>query len=128
MLKQLIFYTNSYIVLTPFITKDIRTVTIPSKIQEVIMSRIDMLPERAKSLIQIFSVAGREISHKLIKKVMELPENELLTRMSFLKDSELMYERGIYPQSDYIFKHALTQAVAYDSLLIEKRKKIHEKI
>jgi class 3 adenylate cyclase/tetratricopeptide (TPR) repeat protein len=110
------------------ITKDIRTVTIPSKIQEVIMSRIDMLPERAKSLIQIFSVAGREISHKLIKKVMELPENELLTRMSFLKDSELLYERGIYPQSDYIFKHALTQAVAYDSMLIEKRKEIHEKI
>ena len=110
------------------ITKDIRTVTIPSKIQEVIMSRIDMLPERAKSLIQIFSVAGREISHKLIKKVMGLPENELLTRMSFLKDSELLYERGIYPQSDYIFKHALTQAVAYDSLLIEKRKEIHEKI
>jgi class 3 adenylate cyclase/tetratricopeptide (TPR) repeat protein len=110
------------------ITKDIRTVTIPSKIQEVIMSRIDMLPEGVKSLIQTFSVAGREIRHELIKKVMELPENELLNRLSALKDSELLYERGIYPQSDYIFKHALTQEVAYDSLLIEKRKEIHEKI
>jgi predicted ATPase len=59
---------------------------------------------------------------------MELPENELLNRLSVLKDSELLYERGIYPDSEYIFKHALTQDVAYDSLLIEKRKEIHEKI
>ena len=110
------------------ISKDIQSVTIPSKIQEVIMSRIDILPEGAKSLIQIFSVAGREISHALIKQVMQLPEKELLNRLSVLKDSELLYERGIYPESDYIFKHALTQEVAYDSLLIEKRKEIHEKI
>ncbi|MCP4298384.1 MAG: guanylate cyclase, partial [Proteobacteria bacterium] len=110
------------------IAKDIRAVTIPSKIQEVIMSRIDILPEGAKSLIQTFSVAGREIKHELIKKVIELPENELLTRLSALRDSELLYERGIYPQSDYIFKHALTQEVAYGSLLIEKRKEIHEKV
>ena len=110
------------------ITEGIRAVTIPSKIQEVIMSRIDKLPDGAKSLIQAFSVAGREISHALIKTVMELPENELLNRLSALKDSELLYERGIYPQSDYIFKHALTQEVAYDSLLIEKRKELHEKI
>jgi len=110
------------------VTKATGTVTIPSKIQEVIMSRIDILPEGAKSLVQTFSVAGREISHELVKKVTELPENELMTRLSFLKDSELLYERGIYPRSEYIFKHALTQEVAYDSLLIEKRKEIHEKI
>ena len=110
------------------IAKNTYTMTIPSKIQEIIMSRIDLLPDGAKNLIQIFSVAGREISHELIKKAMDLPENELLTRLSALKDSELLYERGIYPESDYIFKHALTQEVAYDSLLIEKRKEIHEKI
>ena len=110
------------------ITKDIHTLTIPSKIHEVIMSRIDILPEEAKNLIQTCSVAGREISHDLIKNVMELPENELLNRLSTLRESELLYERGIYPQSAYIFKHALTQEVAYDSLLIEKRKKLHEKI
>ena len=110
------------------IAKDIQTVTIPSKIHEVIMSRIDILPEDAKNLIQICSVVGREVRHELIEKVMELSENELLNRLSVLKDSELLYERGIYPQSAYIFKHALTQEIAYDSLLIEKRKEIHEKI
>ena len=48
--------------------------------------------------------------------------------MSILKDSELLYERGIYPQSTYIFKHALTQEVVYDSILIKKRKKLHKQI
>jgi tetratricopeptide (TPR) repeat protein len=45
-----------------------------------------------------------------------------------LKDAELLYERGIYPQSTYVFKHALTQDVAYDSLLLKRRKEIHEEI
>jgi predicted ATPase len=46
--------------------------------------------------------------------------------MSALKDSELLYERGIYPQSTYIFKHALTQEVVYDSILTRRKKKLHE--
>ena len=110
------------------IAKDSRILSIPSKIQEVIMSRVDVLPEAAKNLIQTFSVAGREISYELIKEVMELSEDELISSLSILKDSELLYERGSYPQSNYIFRHALTQEVAYDSLLTKKRKKIHEKI
>ena len=44
------------------------------------------------------------------------------------KDSELLYERGIYPESTYIFKHALTREVVYDSILTKKKKQIHEKI
>jgi tetratricopeptide (TPR) repeat protein len=52
----------------------------------------------------------------------------LLSLLSFLKDTELIYERGIYPQSTYVFKHALTQQVAYDSLLISKRKEIHRQL
>ena len=92
------------------------------------MSRIDILPEDAKNLIQICSVVGREVRHELIEKVMELSENELLNRLSVLKDSELLYERGIYPQSAYIFKHALTQEVVYNGLLKKERREIHEQI
>ncbi len=74
------------------------------------------------------SVVGREFSYDLIKQVTGLAEQELLSHLSVLKDSELLYERGIYPQSTYIFKHALTQEVAYNSLLLKRRKEIHEKI
>jgi predicted ATPase len=45
-----------------------------------------------------------------------------------LKDSELLYERGIYPQSTYIFKHALTQDAAYQSLLKSTRQKYHQNV
>jgi class 3 adenylate cyclase/tetratricopeptide (TPR) repeat protein len=110
------------------LVKDIKHVTIPSTIQEVIMSRVDSLPEAAKDLLQIGSAIEREFSYELIKLVSELSEKELLSCLSVLKDSELIYERGIYPQSSYIFKHALTQEVIYDSILGKRKKKLHEKI
>jgi predicted ATPase/class 3 adenylate cyclase len=110
------------------ITKDIKDLTIPGTVQDVIMARIDSLPEGIKGFLQTVSVVGREFSNDLIRRVTGLPEQELLSHLSVLKDSELLYERGIYPQSTYIFKHALTQEVAYNNLLLKRRKEIHEEI
>jgi len=110
------------------LAKDTQDVTIPSTIQDVIMARVDSLSEGAKGVLQIGSVVGREFSQDLIQKVTGLSERELLSHLSVLRDSELLYERGIYPQSTHIFKHALTQEVAYNSLLLKKRKEIHETI
>ena len=110
------------------VTKDIKETTIPATVQDVIMARIDSLPEGAKDLLQTVSAAGREFSYDLTKKLTSLTEKELLPRLSVLKDSELIYERGIYPQSTYIFKHALTQEVTYKSLLKSTRQKYHRKI
>jgi tetratricopeptide (TPR) repeat protein len=101
-----------------YLSREIREVIIPSTIQDVIMARVDLLPEQAKGLLQKGAVAGREFSHRLIKKVADVAEEELLSYLSVLKDSELLYERGIYPQSNYVFKHALTQEVAYNSLVL----------
>ena len=108
--------------------KEIKTVTIPATIQDVIMARIDSLPEEVKNLLQLASAIGREFSHYLIQKLAVFEENDLLSHLSFLKNSELIYERGIYPKSAYIFKHALTQEVTYKSLLLKRREKIHELI
>jgi hypothetical protein len=71
------------------------------------------------------SVIEREFGYELIEKISGLPENELLSYLSVLKDSELLYERGIYPQSTYIFKHALTQVVIYESLLVRRQQELH---
>ena len=92
------------------------------------MARVDSLPEGAKELLQTGSVIEREFSYELIKQVTGLPEQELLSQLSLLKDLELLYERGIYPQSTYIFKHALTQEVVYDSILTKRKKSYHEEI
>ena len=107
---------------------DLNALTIPATIQDVIMARIDKLPEGAKEVLQTGSVIEREFSFDLIKAVTDLPEQRLLSHLSALKDFELLYERGIYPQSAYVFKHALTQEVAYNSLLKKRRKEVHSKV
>jgi class 3 adenylate cyclase len=110
------------------IAKDIQTLTIPTTIQDVIMARVDSLPEGPKEVLQTSSIIEREFSYELIKRVTGLPERELLSRLSVLKDAELLYERGIFPQSTCIFKHALTREVVYDSILTKKKKRLHEEI
>ena len=110
------------------LVKDVQGVTIPSTIQDVIMSRVDSLPESAKEVLQMGSVIEREFDHELLRKVTGLTEADLLSNLSVLKDAELLYERGIYPESSYTFKHALTREVVYDSILSKRRKKLHEEI
>ena len=110
------------------LSMDIQDLPIPSTIHDVIMARVDTLSEEVKGVLQIGSVIGREFNHDLIMKVISLSEVELLSNLSALKDSELLYERGIFPQSTYIFKHALTQDVVYDSILTRRRKQIHEEV
>jgi len=104
------------------ITKKLQEVTIPATIQDVIMARVDSLREGTKDLLQTISVVGRESSYDLIKRLTDLTEQKLLSHLSGLKDSELLYERGIYPQSTYIFKHTLTQEVACSGLLLKKKR------
>ena len=107
------------------LTENQQSVNIPSRIQDVIMARVDALPEEAKNVLQVGSVIGREIGNELLMKIFKFSEQELLSRLSILKDSELLYERGIYPKSTYIFKHALTQETVYQSLLKSTRQKHH---
>jgi predicted ATPase len=110
------------------IAKDVQTLIIPSTIQDVIMARVDSLPDTAKEVLQTGSVIEREFSYELIKRVTGIRKEELLSHLSVLKDSELLYESGIYPQSTYIFKHALTQEVVRDSILTKRKRRLHEKI
>jgi class 3 adenylate cyclase/tetratricopeptide (TPR) repeat protein len=110
------------------LTKDTSDVTVPSTIHDVIMARVDTLPEGAKEMLRTGSAIEREFSYELISRLMEISQEELLSHLSVLKSSELIYERGIYPQSTCIFKHALTREVVYDSIMTSRKKSLHEKI
>ena len=110
------------------LAKDVKQVTIPSTIQDVLMARVDSLTGGAKEVLQTGSVIEREFSYEIIKHLMALPEQDLLSRLSVLKESELLYERGIFPQSVYIFKHALTREAVYTTLLHKRRVEIHKAI
>jgi tetratricopeptide (TPR) repeat protein len=116
---------NKYCLTGEGLERDFQVVSIPSTIQDVIMARVDSLPESAKETLQIGSVIGREFNSALIKRLTDLSEQKLLSHLSVLKDAELLYERGIYPETTLIFKHALTQEVVNNSILTKRKKNLH---
>jgi len=103
-------------------------ITVPSTINEVIMARVDSLPEGARALVQTGAVIEREFTHSLIKKLTGIPDQELLSLLSILTKSELLYEHGIFPHATYVFNHSLTREVVYDAILPERKKKLHNQI
>jgi predicted ATPase len=109
-----------------FLEGHLQSSAVPSTIQDMIMARVDRLPDPAKAVLQAGSVIEREFTYQLISKVTSLPESELTSHLTALKDSELLYERGIYPRTSYIFRHALTREVVYNSVLTQRRKDLHE--
>jgi len=72
-------------------------------------------------------VIGKEFSLSLLKQVVNQPEDSLQRLLSHLRAAEFIYEQPAFPEPEYTFKHALTQEVAYNSLLVERRKVLHER-
>jgi class 3 adenylate cyclase/tetratricopeptide (TPR) repeat protein len=97
---------------------------VPSTIQALIAARIDRLDEGPKRTLQIASVIGREFTQRLVHRLSELRERTD-TLLQELKALELIRERRLLPELAYMFKHALTQDVAYNSLLLQRRKTLH---
>jgi len=108
--------------------KTFESLNIPSSIQDLLTARIDTLPEGAKEILQAGSVIGREFTLELLNSVIGIEGQNLKPHLEALVDSELIYERGIFPDKVYIFKHALTRDVTYDSLIIRRKKQIHHDV
>jgi class 3 adenylate cyclase/tetratricopeptide (TPR) repeat protein len=100
---------------------------VPETIQGIIASRIDRLEESLKKVMQVASVIGREFAFRILQATSGMRE-ELKRHLLSLQGLEFIYEKSLFPELEYIFKHALTQEVAYNSLLLKRRKGIHEKI
>src|SRR5271156_5037255 len=62
----------------------------------------------------------------LVRRVVGKPDDELAPMLSNLQAAEFIYEQPAFPENEYTFKHALTQEVAYDSVLMQRRRTIHE--
>jgi class 3 adenylate cyclase/DNA-binding CsgD family transcriptional regulator/tetratricopeptide (TPR) repeat protein len=101
---------------------------VPNTVEEVLMARIDRLAEGTKSVLQMGAVVGRECSAELLRELAGLPEAEFMVHLAALTRAELLYERGRPPQTTYLFKHALTQEVAYRSLLTVQRRQLHHRV
>lgn len=108
------------------VARPLDDVRIPDTIQGVIMARIDRLPETAKTALQVASVIGREFSARLVERVAAM-ERDAARALGELRAVELIYEKSTYPELAYMFKHALTHDVAYESLLRQRRRALHRR-
>jgi predicted ATPase/class 3 adenylate cyclase len=109
------------------LVKSLGEVHVPDTIQGIIMARLDRLGDDGKRTVQMASVIGRQFLVRLLARVAGLSErlDGLLRELQAL---EIIYEQGLVPEPAYIFKHAVIQDVAYQSLLVQRRKDLHRAV
>jgi class 3 adenylate cyclase len=103
---------------------DPEALSVPDRIQDVLMARIDRLDDEPKRAIQVASVIGREFAFRLLDRISDAG-TRLQQVVDELRRLELIYQKAIHPELAYVFKHALTQEVAYESVLRERRRALH---
>jgi len=109
------------------LNKEPSDVQVPDTIQGIIAARMDRLEDNLKQTMQVASVIGRDFAFRILNNITGMRE-ELKSYLRNLQGLEFIYEKSLFPELEYIFKHALTQEVAYNTLLLARRKEIHENI
>jgi class 3 adenylate cyclase len=103
------------------------SLAIPATLQDSLMARLDRLVS-AKGMAQLAAVIGRQFAYALLQAVSQLDAMTLQRELGRLVEAELVYQRGMPPQTVYTFKHALIQEAAYASLLKSTRQQYHQRI
>jgi tetratricopeptide (TPR) repeat protein len=98
---------------------------VPATVQAVLAARMDRLPAEEKTLLQTAAVIGKDVPFALLQAITALSEETLWGALAHLQTAEFLYEARLFPELEYTFKHALTQEVAYGSLLRERRRALH---
>jgi predicted ATPase/class 3 adenylate cyclase len=110
------------------LAKPLDSLQVPATVHAVLAARIDRLPAEEKRLLQTAAVIGTEVPFPLLQAIAELPEDTLHGGLAHLQAAEFLYETRLFPEREYTFKHALTHEVAYNSLLLERRRVLHARI
>jgi class 3 adenylate cyclase/tetratricopeptide (TPR) repeat protein len=109
------------------LTRPLTAIQLPPTVQGILAARMDRLSADDKALLQILAVIGKEFPLSLLTQVVCQPEAEVQGGLAHLQQGEFIYEQPAFPEPEYTFKHALTQEVAYQSLLLERRRELHER-
>jgi predicted ATPase/class 3 adenylate cyclase len=100
---------------------------IPATLQDSLVARLDRLAT-VKEIAQLGATLGREFSYEVLQAVAPVDETTLQQALAKLVEAEVLYQRGLPPQARYLFKHALIQDAAYQSLLKSTRQQYHHQI
>ncbi len=109
------------------VTARIQYANVPESIDKVILSRIERLDEKTRSLLKTASVIGRNFYYKVLEEATQTIR-ELDSRLEYLTEAQLLNERRHQEDVEFLFKHALAQQATYDSILQKTRKDLHLKI
>ena len=109
------------------VTEKVSALTIPPTIADVLMARIDRLEEPTRHLVKVASVIGRSFSSRILSDVASEVE-DIPGRLSFLGEIQILRPEERFGEVEYLFKHALAQEAAYESLLPSRRRELHLKV
>jgi predicted ATPase len=109
------------------VTGPVAPLAIPTSLHASLLARLDRLAP-VREVAQIGAALGRSFPHELISAVAEMPEQQLNDALAQLVNAELMFRRGVSPDAEYTFKHALVQDAAYSTLLRSRRQQLHGRI
>ncbi|HUA32638.1 MAG TPA: adenylate/guanylate cyclase domain-containing protein [Candidatus Binataceae bacterium] len=100
---------------------------IPSTLQDSLTARLDRLGD-AREVAQLAATIGRDFPYELLRLIGSKDEASLQRALGRLVEAEVLYRRGVMPQAQFLFKHALIRDAAYESLLKSKRQQVHSRI
>ena len=103
-------------------------VQIPATAQAMLAARIDRLAPEDKRLLQAAAVIGQDVPLALLVAIAGEPQDTVRGRLARLQAAEFLYETRLFPDLEYIFRHALTHEVAYEGLLHDRRRQLHAAI
>jgi predicted ATPase len=109
------------------LTGPLSEISIPASLHESLMARLDRLPT-VREVAQLGAVLGREFAYDMLQAIAAIDEPRLRDGLGRLVEAELLYQRGRPPRARYIFKHALIQDAAYQSLLRRTRQQYHRQV
>jgi class 3 adenylate cyclase/tetratricopeptide (TPR) repeat protein len=109
------------------VTDKLASISIPNTVNDVLMTRIDRLDEDTRHLVKVASVIGKNFFYRILMEVAGTIE-DFDGRLSHLKEIQLILERSRMGEVEFLFKHALAQEAAYESILFQRRKDLHLKV
>jgi class 3 adenylate cyclase/tetratricopeptide (TPR) repeat protein len=108
--------------------RPVGNIVVPPTVHAILAARIDRLHPSDKNLLQIASVAGREVPLAVLRPMTDLTEDALNHALEHLQTAEFLFESGLYPDVEYSFTHALTHEVTYNGLLRARRSSLHARL
>jgi class 3 adenylate cyclase/tetratricopeptide (TPR) repeat protein len=110
------------------LAKPLQSVQVPASVQAVLSTRIDRLLPDDKRQLQSASVIGKHVPHPVLEAISDVSGEELDLALGRLQAAQFMYQVKPFPEPEYTFEHDLTREVAYEGLLMQRRRTLHAQI